>query len=651
MGLNGKKRSGSNAPGNKPVKKQKLDKPAAEKPAKDSADASKKDSEDSDAKKSGIMYQVNLKYAELTNTKKERNATMLIEQIIEMVRASKMPVLQVGTSGDGSRAFQACLKWGDRRHRDQILELFADCVPELVESEKGGALVQKLLRYCPKVLESGTRNADGTRKQAGKAELALQTKIVERIVAPVADLKENKLTKLFFSKFGCKNLDAVLNAEHVRAKWKNRVLNTIQIPKKLRLLEEDYKQGESVRNFEKAILKKGGETLTQFRTHLDEVVDRIVDKELLDRPITHSLLALHARLLEADSANTNSTGEQGATLMREFVEKRLPIDACPHLLQTKCGVEALMRYLGYFSAKQKKTIVKLLKGKFLDMANNNVCYLLVMRLLQVVDDTVMSQKQILQELLEKPAEPVERKGDEKLEDGFEEKAEKAEADAPGDGEGDEEGEEESGAETTKQPSSEDVADAEKHNLSPLARLLDESTFARKVVYSVLETPVSRYYGPSDMEGCFGLPTPTALKDPAKRRAELRQFLLKPLLTAIDELGWMDSLNVLFLKDIALHFVCGGGDAQLEKVRSQKVIIEENVLGGDLEKTPESILDLVRGKPNRSLSFVVMQRNNREFSKALWDRVLSKVPVEKVRRSAKGIFTGGRDFHRLGTMGG
>ena len=45
----------------------------------------------------------------------------------------------------------------------------------------------------------------------------------------------------------------------------------------------------------------------------------------------------------------------------------------------------MCRFLGYLSAKERKALVKLLKGRFSELICNNVCYLFVARLLLVCD--------------------------------------------------------------------------------------------------------------------------------------------------------------------------------------------------------------------------------------------------------------------------
>jgi len=55
--------------------------------------------------------------------------------------------------------------------------------------------------------------------------------------------------------------------------------------------------------------------------------------------------------------------------------------------------------MGTANAKQRKTFCQDLKGKFVDLTTNAVDYVLMMRLLNLVDDTVMLTKTVLKELI------------------------------------------------------------------------------------------------------------------------------------------------------------------------------------------------------------------------------------------------------------
>ena len=606
------------------------------------------------AKKGGAMYAINCKYNELQSSKGKRHTKALIDQMLKLVKQSAMTPLQFGNSPDGSRAMQASLKHGTKGQRDTILDHFVKEIPNLILHPSGGMLVEKILRYCPKVDndEDEEGNADGkksasfeqksslaNKKQLSQTEKIAQEKQVEKILAPLLALGENKLSKIFFQKFGCKCFNALYSSAYMKQRVKNRLLNLIQVPKKISLLFPKFDPHAAIRTglLQNEEFKKQPELLTEsLLPHLRSIVEKCIDKELLDLPITHSFLSLHAQLAaeqmekaEKASGEDENKEEQGSTELRTFVDQRLVVDACPHLVQTRQGVEALTHYLGYFSTKQKKALLKLFKGRYGEMASNNVCYLLVARLLATIDDTVLSQKQILAEIL--------------LDEG------KVEA----------------------MPSAAQAA-AKKKSPAAIAEHVGTEVLpnlcARKVLFSLfveddfLETKANKTapttsesattssssssataannskshhgFSPYEMDACFRLAAPTALKDPARRRAELRKFAYPHVLAGLDHVGWLSAASQHFLEKFVI-FAATTEDAGCTAARSTSQIVKDNLLKelkteAEKDQLVENHFDAKAGTVLNK-TCIVLIRNSKEFREGLWKDVLetnmtSLVPI-------------------------
>merc|ERR1712060_19661 len=81
--------------------------------------------------------------------------------------------------------------------------------------------------------------------------------------------------------------------------------------------------------------------------------------------------------------------------LKDLAEKCMA--GAPYLLSSKPGAEALLRLLGVTNAKHRKAFLRDLKGKFSALATNSVDYLIMMRLANTVDDTVLLGKTMLAE--------------------------------------------------------------------------------------------------------------------------------------------------------------------------------------------------------------------------------------------------------------
>eukprot|EP00392_Amoebophrya_sp_AT5.2_P010341 g10401.t1 len=513
--------------------------------------------------KTGFLYELNVKYNELQNSTKPRNTEKLVTSIIQMIEdpeANKMSPLQLGNSPDGSRCLQACLKHGTKTQRGKILDFFNQAIPDLiVAGNAGGVLVEKILRYCPKVEGTGVEDEVEEEKTQSHNKYARpdkvsatqkkeQEKIVEKILKPLLNLPEQKFTKIFFHKFGCKCFSNLWNCAYLPAKMKNELMNRVLVPKQLALLlpQQVYQNGNkklSVLLFQEKnphVLEKKAAIIA----HLSESVDKCTDKELWDVEISHGIIQLFLQLLAE---------EEDTSKMKAFVESesRFPIEAAPHLLQTKAGCEALIRLLGYYSAKQKKTLVKNLKGKFRDLAQNGCCYLFVLRLLQVLDDTVLTKKQVLSEICE-PAETT------------------------------------FSALLTEDPKG--------------------SLYVRKILYACLEAPTSRRFSPYELDSCVNLVAPSALKDKEKRREELGKYVAPILKKAIfggeaatstskERIGLAKALQTKVLADMALHFLVSDGEgSSSEKLIGQSLNddeLEELLLGEKAHTSAPTILALLK----------------------------------------------------------
>ena len=66
-----------------------------------------------------------------------------------------------------------------------------------------------------------------------------------------------------------------------------------------------------------------------------------------------------------------------------------------HFVKSKEGSHVAVKCVSYSNAKQRKAIIKLLKGELVNVCREEYGHLMVVRLLDVTDDTVLLQKSVL----------------------------------------------------------------------------------------------------------------------------------------------------------------------------------------------------------------------------------------------------------------
>ncbi|KAL8433060.1 hypothetical protein Efla_006259 [Eimeria flavescens] len=134
----------------------------------------------------------------------------------------------------------------------------------------------------------------------------------------------------------------------------------------------------------------------QTREGVAAFLQKCVDKELLDKAHVHRILRGLCRQAEGGQpaclfcfSSLHFSCWELKALWASVAEGAL------HLATTKDGVEALVRLLGFASAKERKTVVKALKQHCLSFACNPVDCPLLLRLLTTVDDTKLLTDHIL----------------------------------------------------------------------------------------------------------------------------------------------------------------------------------------------------------------------------------------------------------------
>jgi len=310
-------------------------------------------------------------YAELIKDGGERKPDAVVAEIIKIMEERSMPVQDFCSTILGSRCVQACLKWGSRAQRADLLVKLAEHLPKLVMDRYGSLVVLKLLRYTVRGSAGRLPTPDEKKAQVKNLRLFMDK------------LQGKHLHAAFYHKSGCRVLNGIYFSDIVNAKEKRRILHDIAVPHSLSMLRPELTGSMTLR----AMLRPTSEGVTpeersKIIEHLRECIEKCVDKELLGFDIVHFLFQAYCEVASEESLKT-------------LAEKCM--DGAPFLLSSKPGAEALLRLMGVTNSKQRKSFCRDIKGKFLALATNAVDYTVMIRLATTVDDTVLLAKSMLAE--------------------------------------------------------------------------------------------------------------------------------------------------------------------------------------------------------------------------------------------------------------
>jgi pumilio family protein 6 len=134
--------------------------------------------------------------------------------------------------------------------------------------------------------------------------------------------------------------------------------------------------------------------LSSLIDHMRDLVQKFVDKGLMEFSYVHNLLWEYSQQIvkEVDLTAEVSSKKRIDDLVNQLVESG------PKLMSTKPGAKAMSLIVTHAGVKERKRIMKTLKGHTLESLLHDSAFLTIMRLVDVTDDTVTVQKSLLEEI-------------------------------------------------------------------------------------------------------------------------------------------------------------------------------------------------------------------------------------------------------------
>ncbi|KAJ1461160.1 armadillo-type protein [Pelagophyceae sp. CCMP2097] len=274
-----------------------------------------------------------------------------VETIQKALDALTGRLYEASLKHDAARVVQAMIRWGDADQRKVLVAELGPRIAELSKMPYARHVALCLLRHCGRV--------------EGAAALFFKA-------------FQNGFSKLATHATGAKVAAAVLKA----------------LPKaEAALLKSEFFGEEFTLFVTKAtaevatlqsVLEANAPRRERVLAHVERALQRLCDKSLVHYGYSHDLL------LEYTSS---CGGERNRSLASHFA------DATAHLVSTRAGAKAAADLVSFADVKSRKRMIKALKGTAAAASCHANAYLTLLRLLDVVDDTVASGK-LLNELFE-----------------------------------------------------------------------------------------------------------------------------------------------------------------------------------------------------------------------------------------------------------
>lgn len=265
--------------------------------------------------------------------------------VAELYALVKGKMYDVAAKHDASRVIQALLKYGKPEQRSQCVSEMREHLLDLAKMQYGCFLVQKMIKYG-----SAADRAVIVKQLTGQAVQIGTHNIAANVLEYAQEyLKPAQLSGLKLEFYG---------------------------------KEFAYFKAENKKNLGDILAANPAKKPEIFK-HLASILNRMVDKQLLGLAFVQTLLWEYLSHAEYDDLQQMVANVRDASLA---------------LLATRNGARVVNKCISLGTPKDRKRIIKCLKDKVLEACNHPSGYLVIMRILDVVDDTVLVQKSILAEL-------------------------------------------------------------------------------------------------------------------------------------------------------------------------------------------------------------------------------------------------------------
>ncbi|KAI8376486.1 armadillo-type protein [Radiomyces spectabilis] len=274
---------------------------------------------------------------------KREEQKKLMEDIMSVITGRVQDVI---FKHDASRIIQTCLKKGNGEQRNQIAEELKGRYEELSKSMYGKYIVAKAIEYCHWQRDN----------------------ILSEFRTHVRKLIRHKEASTVIEAF---------YAQFSTAAQRQELLADFYGPEMTL-----FNRGGGAKTLEE-LLETLPEKKDSVLRYMAETLSGCMDKGTIVHSIVHKVLLQYLTL----------AGEKERDTMMAMLWDQLP-----DIVHTREGSRVAMICLSYAKPKERKNIIKAFKPYLVKLASDEYGYLVLLRLLDVTDDTILVSKAVLGEL-------------------------------------------------------------------------------------------------------------------------------------------------------------------------------------------------------------------------------------------------------------
>ena len=283
--------------------------------------------------------------------------TKLLNDLHKLVKGNVSKIIY---AHDTVRVIECLMALGDESIRDALYEEMKDELITMAKSKYAHFFVEKLVKY-------------GTVVQR-----AAVFKILE---GRVAELAKHKIAN---------NLVEICYNEYCNAAQRNRFLQEFFGPEFRHFKEEDSRTVVQ-------LMLKHPEKRRDILKHLATHVNPLITKGCYNISLVHTVLYNYMLALNNQLEAVPAERERREKERAEYIASLR--DVCLHICHSHDGARLVMNVIWYGTAKDRKHVIKTFKKFMVKTVQDEHGYMAILAMLDTVDDTKITGKAILGEIL------------------------------------------------------------------------------------------------------------------------------------------------------------------------------------------------------------------------------------------------------------
>ena len=287
----------------------------------------------------------------------EKEKEKLLNELHQLVKGNVSKIIY---AHDTVRVIECLMALGGEQIRDELYDEMKDDLITMAKSKYAHFFVEKMVKYG-NVVQRGT--------------------IFKALEGRVADLAKHKIAN---------NLVETCYNEYCNAAQRNRFLQEFFGPEFRHFKEEDSRTVVQ-------LMLKHPEKRRDILKHLGSNVSPLITKGCYNISLVHTVLYNYMLALNNQLEAVPAERERREKERAEFITSLR--DVCVHVVHSHDGARLTMNAIWFGTAKDRKAIIKNFKTFMVKTAQEEHGYMALLAMLDAVDDTKLTGKAVLGEIL------------------------------------------------------------------------------------------------------------------------------------------------------------------------------------------------------------------------------------------------------------